>query len=118
MNIVLDTNFMLLPFEKKLDVYEKIPQMLDEPVVFYTPRQCFDELIAKKKNKKFSSALELARKKTRVVLVLSPKPDDAIIEASKDYNAMAATNDRKLRKKLKKEGIKTIFLNGNKLEIN
>ncbi len=118
MNVVLDTNFLLLPFEKKLDVYEKIPLLLEDSVVFYTPRQCFDELIAKKLEKKFAAALDLARKKIRVVLVLSQKPDDAVIEACREYNAVGATNDKQLRQKLKSAGIKTIFLRGNKLEIN
>ncbi|MBI5636075.1 hypothetical protein HY993_03890 [Candidatus Micrarchaeota archaeon] len=117
MNVVLDTNFLLLPIEKKLDVYEKIPLLFDDAVAFYTPRQCFDELMAKREEKKFGAALELARKKIRVVLVLSQKPDDAVVEACREYKAVAATNDRQLREKLKKAGVKTIFLRGNKLEI-
>jgi len=111
--IVLDTNFLidLLRFKIGLGALEDFQVFL--------PQSVFTELnaIAGKKSKEAMLArlaLKLVKRKA-ITLLLSfkAKADEDLVEFARQGYTVA-TNDRKLREKLKKLGFKTIYLRSKK----
>jgi rRNA-processing protein FCF1 len=117
MKVILDTNFLVDLARFKIDL-EEIPTLLQEPVDFIVLSSTIQELKKIEKNKgnlgslaKF--ALEIIKLKQIKVLEEKESPDKAFLSIA-DKNTIIATNDSKLRKKLKKLGIKTIYLRAKK----
>jgi rRNA-processing protein FCF1 len=117
MKVILDTNFLVDLARFKIDL-EEIPTLLQEPVDFIVLSSTIQELKKIEKNKgKLGSlakfALEIIKLKQIKVLEEKESPDKAFLSIA-DKNTIIATNDSKLRKKLKKLGIKTIYLRAKK----
>jgi rRNA-processing protein FCF1 len=115
--LILDTNFLLIPFQFKVDVFSELEYLVDEPYQLVTSNQVTKELkkIAGKGGKtgaagKFAiKLLEVNKGKIKFVET-ELSVDDWILEYSKENKAIAATNDIKLKRRLKKYGIKVIGL--------
>lgn len=107
--IILDTNFVTIPFDFKVDIYEEINRLIDEKYELVFSNVCLNEL---KKLDKGKPSLELMKKKN-VNFVTTPekrKVDDSIIEYAKENNAIIATQDAELKKKALKESLAIITL--------
>ncbi len=118
-SVVLDTNFLLLLFEKKIDLEVEIERLLGEPHFFVVLKQCIDELQEMAKHsRKFSLASKgvialIEKKKFKTETHFQGAPDDAMLEYCVAENAVLCTLDADLRRKAKKLRVKTIFLRGN-----
>jgi rRNA-processing protein FCF1 len=115
--IIFDANFLFIPFQFRIDIFSKMGDLINnyEPIVLSTT---IDELEGLTKNKLLKvrkqslAALDLT-KKCKVVNVVKKREesfDDTILRVAKEWNWMVATNDRILRKRLRKANISTIFL--------
>jgi len=109
----------MLPVQKRLDVFELIPEILEDRVEFYVVKQTLKELENLSKNRGKSGmaarvALELLKsRKVRVLDVEGRSCDEAILRvATNDF--IVATNDKMLRKRLKGANVKTIYLRSKK----
>lgn len=116
--IILDTNFLIDIMRFKIDI-EEIKGIIDGPYRILTISPVIDELkkIAKKKTKESKNAkivLKLIKSKRIEVLKSKGKYTDDVILNLVDKNTIVATNDKKLRKKLKRLGTKTIYLRAKK----
>ncbi|MEM7819316.1 MAG: DNA-binding protein [Candidatus Aenigmatarchaeota archaeon] len=115
MKILLDTNFLLLPVQFKIDIFKLLKNY-----ELFTLDLCVNEIkkLSERKTKDGIAAkvaLELIKtKKINVIKSEKKKTDLAIIEIAKKYNYMVATNDKKLIKSLKRYGIKIIRLKQKK----
>ncbi len=133
--VVIDSNFILLPFQFKIDYLNEIRLKLEGKVKFIIYRQIFQELEAKSKreskNTKFSILLESG---LTYLEKYKDKFDIEIIESIKNQNETTdnfilrkvlelkeegnfvylATNDSELRRKANKNHINTIFLRQKK----
>lgn len=115
--VILDTNFLLLPFQLKIDIFSEIEKLVGrfEPIVLSIT---LDELkkISESGSSKMSRLASLAidlSKKCKILethVMPGESHDDALLRVAKENNCIVATNDRILRKKLRKAGITTIFL--------
>ncbi len=114
--VVLDTNFLLLPFQRTIDIEMGIEGLLEAPHFFVTLSQCVDELKEMaSKQRKFSpaarAALSLISKHGFVVEKGFPGvPDNSLLDYCKAKNAVLCTLDAGLRRKAKSAGIRVIFL--------
>jgi rRNA-processing protein FCF1 len=114
--LVLDTNFLLIPFQFKVDIFTELDYIMEEPYQLVTSTQVMGELkkISNKRGKTGAAgkfALKLVGAKKNIKMIESEKSvDDWVLEYSKEKKAIAATNDIKLKKRLKKFGIKVIGL--------
>ncbi|MEM2110597.1 MAG: DNA-binding protein [Candidatus Bathyarchaeia archaeon] len=114
--VILDANFLFIPFQLKIDIFAELGTILGrfEPIVLSTTFEELRNLSAKKPKIRTQafSALDLIKKCT--VINVEKKPgensDDVILRLAKELKCPVATNDRILRKKLREEGIATIFL--------
>ncbi|MFX0036042.1 MAG: PIN domain-containing protein [Candidatus Hermodarchaeota archaeon] len=133
--IVIDSNFILLPFQFKIDYFNEIRSNIDGRLKFIIFQQILDELENKRrkenKTSKFIRFLEsgliyLENNKESYNIeflkdIKSPheSTDEFLLKElinlkSKGNNVFLATNDSELRKKAIKQHISTIFLRQRK----
>ncbi|MBI2075847.1 MAG: nucleotide-binding protein [Candidatus Aenigmarchaeota archaeon] len=114
--VLLDTNFLLVPFQFKVDVYEDM-RKFGEPM---TLDSCVRELRrlekGRTKDSLYAKASLILLKMKKLKIEKSPySSDTAIIKYAKLHDCPVATNDRKLIKRLKSNGIRIIRLRQRKL---
>ncbi|MGD9130555.1 MAG: hypothetical protein PVH73_03150 [Candidatus Bathyarchaeota archaeon] len=116
--VVLDANFFFVASQFNVDVFEELANLLNrrfEPVILSSTQkelQGLAESSSPKQRKQAQLALRLAEK-CRVVAVekgLAETYDDVIVRVAAECKSPVATNDRELRKRLRKVGVPVIFL--------
>jgi len=120
LKIILDSNFLFIPTQFKIDVFEGLTNLLNqrlEPILLsatYQELQTMAEKGSPSRRKQALLALELT-KKCRLVNVkksVEETNDDVILRIATEWKSPVATNDRELRRKLRKRDIPVIFLRG------
>jgi rRNA-processing protein FCF1 len=108
-NVVLDTNALLMPFEFSINIDIELKRLLGE-FQAHVPGCVIGEL-KRSDSKHARVALSLARK---YPLALTGTQGDAgVIEVARRLDAFVVTNDALMRSKLKRQGLKVIFLRSN-----
>ena len=115
--LVLDTNFLLLPFQFKIDIFRELEYVLGEPFQLVIPSGVISELngISKRVGKSGAAArlalklVEANRKIVEVAETDSPV-DDWVFTYAKENKAIACTNDAGLKGRLRAEKMKVIGL--------
>ena len=121
MKILLDTNFLLIPAQFKVDIFSEIERIADFPYELCILEQTIDELnkiIKEQKGKNREAAklaLQLVKQKGLNTIRNSQKGnvDDIILDIV-DSSYVVATQDKELKRLLKKKKIKTIILRAKK----
>ena len=129
--VIIDSNFILLPFQFKIDYFKEIYLMLEGKTCFIIFKQILNELEAKRKRdsrankfymqlKSGLSYLDLNKDKYNIVFDNSVKLENDTTDTFlimqcdklklKYKHVFLATNDSILRKQAKSFGISTIFL--------
>jgi len=120
LKIILDSNFLFIPSQFKIDIFEQLMNLLNqrfEPVLLSSTHQELQSMAKKgspKRRKQASLALELA-KECRLVNIekeAEETNDDVILRIAAQWKSPVATNDRELRRKLRNQDIPVIFLRG------
>lgn len=113
--VVLDTNALLMPFEIRINLDLALRDLLGEARVV-VPGPLVGEL--KHLDHRFAgAALALARKYEIIPTVATG--DNSVIELAVKTGGYVLTNDKELRRRLRKEGVPIIFLrSGTHLEID
>jgi rRNA-processing protein FCF1 len=108
--VVLDTNALLMPFEFKMNLDLELANLFGE-FEAYVPGPVIGEL--KRSDSKYAQvALKLAGKYIRYET--STQGDAGVLEVAKALNAMVVTNDYILRRKMRQEGVRAVFLRSRK----
>jgi rRNA-processing protein FCF1 len=106
--VILDSNFLLVPVQFKVDIFEEIPKLFGNAEIF-SLSACVNEAKAASRGKYKGLVEQLIALGKIKIIKAEGKVDDLLIEyGRKGYTI--ATNDKELRKKLDKLGIHTIFL--------
>ena len=121
--VVFDSNFLFVPIMLRVDIIESIYSIINAPFEIIVLRDCISELETKlqkikslSKKKEIILALEYA-KNFKIVdydVKGNLSVDDKIIEFALKNKCIVATNDREMRKKLKKLGIPMIGVRAKK----
>ena len=117
--IILDTNFLTIPVQFNLDIFEEIDRIMEEEYELFTTDGIIQELkkLTESKGKDAVAArigLELIKRKhIKIIETKRNDTDKAMVELA-DKNTIIATNDKLLRKKLKNKNLKSIYLRGKK----
>lgn len=123
--VILDSNFLMIPFQFHIDVFQEIEYLLQKKVDFVVPSAVKTELtgISTRGGEgapEASLALQLASR-CRVVEVTLQKGesvDDAIVKASQKLGAIVATTDIELKKRLRDINVPVVYLREkSKLEV-
>jgi rRNA-processing protein FCF1 len=119
LKVIVDTNGLMVQAQFGVDVLGELGRLgYDECIV---PSAVLDELEALRKKVKGADKVALAVAEALVKScrrVEAPgNADDVIVGLAKKLGADVFTNDAALRKRLKKDGIKTVFMRSrHKLE--
>ena len=111
--IIFDTNFAIIPFQFKVDIYSELDRIIDEKYEIYFLKAAIPEL---EKLRFGKAALELMKQKN-VKIVDFPiirGVDNTIVEFAKKEDAIIATQDKEVKRKALKCGIKIITLRQKK----
>ncbi len=116
--IILDANFFFVPSEFQIDIFEEIKRLSITELYPVILSSTYSELkrLEEKGSSKIKREAKLALRLTeeccfvRVSQDSREKNDDVIVRIAKKWNCPVATNDRELRKKLRREHVPTIFL--------
>lgn len=115
--VVLDTNFLLIPFRFRIDILKELDYLIEASHRFVVSSMTISELrrIAERIGKHGMAArlaLKLVEANSKKIEIVDSKGyvDDWIVEYAKENNAMVCTNDSKLRKRLRELDIKVITL--------
>ena len=133
--IIIDSNFILLPYQFKIDYLNDIYLNLEGKIRFYIFKQVIDELKAKesrepkarKFRRMFKSGMSYLEKNEKIFPIYfvdevknkHETTDEFLlkwcIRLKKEYrHVFLATNDSELRKKAKNSNISVIFLRQKK----
>lgn len=113
--VVLDTNALLLPFERSFNIDAQLRSLLGECQAF-VPGPIVGEL-KRSSSKHAPAALRLLSRYT--IEDTAATGDQAVIELAERLNAYVVTNDRALIAKLRQRRIKIVTMRGgNHLEID
>ncbi len=124
--VVLDSNFLMIPFQFNLDVFQEIEYLLQKKVDFIVPSAVKSELtgISARGGEgaaEASLALQLASRCRVVEVTLDENEtvDDAIVKSSQKLGAVVATTDIELKKRLRDINVPVVYLRDkSKLEVD
>ncbi|TAL51876.1 MAG: hypothetical protein EPN86_05910 [Nanoarchaeota archaeon] len=117
--IYLDTNFLLIPAQFKVDIFSEIDRIVETPYAFYIFGQTFDELAkledkGLKLKREIAMTRELLKSKDLNIVRLPSNVktvDDGLLQLT---GSIVATQDLELRKKLAAKHTKMIVLRQKK----
>ena len=114
MLVLLDSNFLLLPFQFHVDIFAEIETLISAKPRYAVPEQVLLELehLSESRGKlaKFAgAALALARQRCEVLSVEARDADEAL-EKLAGRGTIICTNDKVLKEKVRKRGSAVIFL--------
>ena len=115
--VILDSSSIMMPFEYSINLEDELTRLLGK-INILIPKPIVDELEYLSKNGKgrkkrlAKPALELI--KNYKIIDSEGKGDDSVLYLAKKLQAIVVTNDRELRKRVKKESLQTIYLRGKK----
>lgn len=133
--VIIDSNFILLPFQFKIDYFLEIRQIIEGKLKFVIFQQILNELKAKKRKQQKATKfnrflqsgllyLERSNEKYQIEILEEIKneyetTDDfllkkAVVLKREGSNVYLATNDSELRKKAHSQKINIIFLRQKK----
>ena len=104
--VVLDTNALLMPFEVRINLDIALRELLGESRII-VPGPLIGEL-KHLKHRYARAALMLARRYEIIPTVASG--DNSVIELAVKEGAYVLTNDKELRRRLRKENVPLIYL--------
>lgn len=118
LKVILDSNFLFIPSQFTIDIFEELGNVLNrsfEPILLsptITELQRVSESRSQKLQKHVTIALKLAAKCRRINVEKDPKEsyDDLILRVASKEKWCVATNDRTLRRRLRKENVPVIYL--------
>jgi rRNA-processing protein FCF1 len=118
LKIILDSNFLLVPAQFKLDIFEGIIKLLNQncqPIVLSTTMDELRKIMgrsAPKLRKQAEMALKLAEKCLLVNVDRRQEEtnDDVIIRIAQQRKYLVATNDSALRKRLRNISIPVVYV--------
>ena len=124
LRVILDTNFLVLPLEERIDVLDQIRDLLGARPIPILLLESLEEALNKcvssspSERRLFKSALNLL---DNIVIessgISQGKVDERILQFSIRRKAIVATNDKELRKRLRSLGVTVLYFREGKRRI-
>lgn len=108
--VILDTNFLLAPFQFQVDIFEELERILDVKYDLYVTEGVISELQGLRTSEA-KGALSLSKGLPRIAA--EGNVDEALL-ALASKNTIICTNDKILIEKLKSKGAPVIYLRQKK----
>ena len=121
LKVILDANFLFIPLQFNVDVFDELSKLLNrkyEPVILSSTKKELEGLAesSQKIQKQALLALMLAKKCNFINIEKAQNEsyDDVIVRIASEWKVPVGTNDKDLRKRLRKIGTPVIFLRQKK----
>jgi rRNA-processing protein FCF1 len=122
LKVILDANFLFIPLQFNVDVFDELSKLLNrkyEPVILSSTKKELEGLAessSQKIQKQALLALRLAKKCNFINIEKAQNEsyDDVIVRIASEWKVPVGTNDKDLRKRLRKIGTPVIFLRQKK----
>jgi len=124
LRVILDTNFLVLPLEERIDVLDQIRDLLGARPIPILLLESLEEALNKcvssspSERRLFKSALNLL---DNIAIessgIVQGKVDERILQFSIRRKAIVATNDKELRKRLRSLGVTVLYFREGKRRI-
>ena len=124
MGVIIDTNFLAVPVQSGVDIFEESERVLERKVEFQVLETVVEETtrrFARPRNARERRAFDVARNLLqRCTIVEVPDSlrhlpvDDQILAYAQQTRGIIATNDRDLRRRARQRRIPVLFLRGGK----
>jgi len=111
MMVVLDTNFITLPVQFKIDIFGEIRDRIPD-AEFATVSQAVKEL---KRLKAGKVGLEMLKKFRVKIVEADGDTDDALLDLAIGGNGLLCTNDRELKKRALEKKVPVMFMRKKKI---
>ena len=114
--IILDTNFLLIPYQFKVDIFSEIERIMPSGYQLCIIDKAIDELkkLADGASKhSLAARLALVFVNTHNIKIMKTKQDkdvDSLIVDNADKDTIVATQDMELKKRLKEKGVILIVM--------
>lgn len=117
--IILDTNFLMIPFTLKVDIFSELKRVCNFPFRLYVVDKTLDELrkIQEQGRMKDRKAAKMASEMAEDIEKIETGEghvDDLILETARKNGYYVATQDWEFKKKLKNKGVPLIYLRQKK----
>lgn len=110
--ILLDANFLILPFQFNVDVFGEFDRLLNEPYKVYTLNRTYNEALNVEDGKYRELVQRLVKESTPAIRILDVDAtgtvDDILIQLAGEH--IIATNDRDVRRRLREKELPHIYL--------
>jgi len=118
LKVIVDSNFLMIPSQFRLDIFGELRRTLNRSVKVIILSPVYEELrkISLVTSPKHRRQAEMALKLIEGFEIVNIRPnlgetvDDLIIRLAKEWNCPVATNDGKLRRKLRDIRVPVIYL--------
>ncbi len=116
--VVLDSNVILMLFEYSINFEQELVRLLGS-YKLVVPSKIVEELKllnekGKGKKKRFAKPALKLIENYKIIYNKSENADNAVLNIAKKLNGIIFSNDKELKKRAKKEKIKTIFIRNKK----
>ena len=115
--ILIDTNFLLLPSQHKIDIFSEFKRICDFNYSLFILDKTIDELDNIRENSRKNDVISaniakeiINTKRINILKTNDGEVDELILECAKKNDMIVATLDKELKKRLKLENIKVITL--------
>jgi uncharacterized protein len=116
--IILDTNFLLVPAQFSVDIFTEIDRLVAERHELCVLDKTLDELSqvsktadsGKDKRAAMLGIAFVAGKKMKVIASKDGHPDDLMVELAERGKQIVATQDKELKRRLKAKGVSVITM--------
>jgi len=118
LRVIIDSNFLFIPSQFRMDIFDGLMNILNrrfEPILLSSTLKEIQRIAQErspKTRRQASLALKLSER-CRIVNVeqfADETPDDLILRMATEWRCPVATNDRKLRKRLRDINVPVIYL--------
>ncbi len=119
--VLFDTNFLMAIFERPINVVERVEGLLEtkvRPVILRAQLRELERMASSDKRRKAAriarAVLEYVKKGGfEVVEDGEGAVDDVIVKISRREGYVVATNDRRLRRRLREGGVSVVYMKGD-----
>jgi len=116
LRVIADTNFLMIPGLFGVDIFGELDRITERKYRLLVPKPVVEELkeIAAEGSPRERSAariaLDILLLSGAEVVDIEPPADDAILKLAREHKYVVGTNDAKLRRKLRSNGIPVVYL--------
>ncbi len=118
LKVILDSNFLFIPSKFSIDIFQELGKVLNqsfEPILLsptLTELHRVSQTKSQKLQRQAAFALKLASRCSEIAVEKDPKEsyDDVILRVASKEKWCVATNDRVLKRRLRRENVPVVYL--------